>query len=109
VGPARRGDDQRVGDGRSRRLGFDAGGDGRRHAAGGDAAVRRPARERRPRRRPRRGGAAALADAVRELLDDPSYRRNARSLAAEIDALPPADEAVGLLEGLAADERLRAA
>ena len=32
-------------------------------------------------------GTAALADAVSELLDDPSYRANARSVAAEIEAL----------------------
>ena len=110
VGPAGRGDGARVGDGRARRLGLDAGGDGRRHAARGPAAVRRPARERRPRspssaRACGSTGRAQLADAIFELLDDPFYRANARSVAAEIEALPPVDEAVMVFEALGGRER----
>ena len=54
-------------------------------------ARRRPAPRRR--HRPRRRGHA--------LLEDPSYRANARAVAAEIAALPPVDAAVGLFEHIA--------
>ena len=61
------------------------------------AAVRRPARERRPRRRARRGPAARRDGRARrrvsELLEDPYYRDSARSVAAEIEELPPVDAA----------------
>jgi hypothetical protein len=40
---------------------------------------------------------AALPGAVRAVLGDPRHRRVARGLAAAIDALPPVDDAVGLL------------
>ena len=53
-------------------------------------------------------GTAALADAVIELLDDPFYRANARTIAAEIELLPPVDDAVELLEELADGEQLAA-
>jgi MGT family glycosyltransferase len=46
-------------------------------------------------------GVANLAAAVADLLDDPSYRARARSVAAEIDALPPVERAVDLLEEIA--------
>lgn len=46
------------------------------------------------------GGTATLAAAVIELLEDPFYRVNARSVAAEIAALPPVTEAVARLEAL---------
>lgn len=55
------------------------------------------------------GNTAALADAVGELLEDPFYRLNARSVAAEIATLAPVDEAVGVLEDLAGARELRAA
>ena len=45
-------------------------------------------------------GTAPLADAIIELLDDPFYRANARSVAAEIEQLPPVDDAVAVLEAL---------
>jgi MGT family glycosyltransferase len=53
-------------------------------------------------------GTAQLADAIFELLDDPFYRANARSVATEIEALPPVDAAVAVLEGLGEGERLAA-
>ena len=53
-------------------------------------------------------GTSGLADAVTELLEDPFYRANARSIAAEIELLPPVDDVVELLEDLAADEQLAA-
>jgi UDP:flavonoid glycosyltransferase YjiC (YdhE family) len=46
-------------------------------------------------------GTGALADAVSELLEDPYYRDNARSVAAEIEALEPVDAAVELIAGSA--------
>jgi UDP:flavonoid glycosyltransferase YjiC (YdhE family) len=39
-----------------------------------------------------------IAAAVRELLDDPDYRRAAAGIAAEIRALPPVADAVGVIE-----------
>ena len=53
-------------------------------------------------------GTAQLADGIFELLDDPFYRANARSVAAEIEALPPVDAAVAVLEGLGEGEQLAA-
>jgi UDP:flavonoid glycosyltransferase YjiC (YdhE family) len=53
-------------------------------------------------------GVSDLAGAVSELLDDPSYRTGARAVAAEIAALPPVDDAVGLFEELAEGEALAA-
>ena len=47
-------------------------------------------------------GTGALADAVSELLEDPYYRANARSVAAEIEALEPVDAAVELIAGIRA-------
>ena len=50
------------------------------------------------------GGPAAaprLGTALSTLLDEPSYRAAAGELAAEIKALPPVDEAVGVLERIA--------
>ncbi len=44
----------------------------------------------------------ATASAV---LDDPGYRRNAEDLRNEIAALPPASDAIGLLENLAAERK----
>ena len=41
-----------------------------------------------------------LAGAVRELLDEPGHRAGAAAVAAEIAALPPIDDAVGLLQSL---------
>ena len=46
------------------------------------------------------GSAAPAADAVRRLLADPSYAGAAGVLAAEIAALPPASDAVAVLERL---------
>lgn len=43
----------------------------------------------------------ALAGAVRTVLTDPSHRRAARRIAAAIAGLPPVDDAVGVLEGIA--------
>jgi UDP:flavonoid glycosyltransferase YjiC (YdhE family) len=42
-----------------------------------------------------------LAEAVRALLEDPAHRRAARRMAGEIAAMPPVDEAVGVLEAAA--------
>ena len=53
-------------------------------------------------------GTAALADAVIELLEDPFYRTNARSVASEIEALAPVDAAVAVFEGLDEDQPLAA-
>jgi MGT family glycosyltransferase len=44
---------------------------------------------------------ARLADALSTLLSEPSYRAAAGRVAAEIGALPPVDEAVEVLEGIA--------
>jgi UDP:flavonoid glycosyltransferase YjiC (YdhE family) len=48
---------------------------------------------------PMRGGLdpTALRDVVATVLEDPAYRRVASELAADMAALPPADEALGLL------------
>jgi MGT family glycosyltransferase len=43
----------------------------------------------------------AIGDAVRSLLDDPSYRARAQELSADMHALPGADRVVELLTGLA--------
>jgi UDP:flavonoid glycosyltransferase YjiC (YdhE family) len=51
----------------------------------------------------------ALPDAVRRVLDDPGYGLAARRIAAEMAALRPIDEAVGVLEALAAAGEWRAA
>jgi UDP:flavonoid glycosyltransferase YjiC (YdhE family) len=51
---------------------------------------------------------SGLAGAVSALLEDPSYRANARGVADEIAALPPVDAAVGLIEELAEGEALAA-
>ncbi|HEY1015360.1 MAG TPA: glycosyltransferase [Herpetosiphonaceae bacterium] len=48
---------------------------------------------------------AEVAAAVSAVLDDPSYRRRARLLRAEIAALPGPEHAVALLERLAAERR----
>ncbi len=40
---------------------------------------------------------APLREAVKTVLEDRAYRRVASELAAEMAALPPADEALGLL------------
>jgi UDP:flavonoid glycosyltransferase YjiC (YdhE family) len=53
-------------------------------------------------------GVSGLGEAVSELLAVPSYRANAREVAAEIAALPPVGEAVGLLEEIANGEALAA-
>lgn len=47
-----------------------------------------------------------LGQAVTALLAEPSYRERAMTLAEEIRALPPIDEAAGLLAGVAAGSRL---
>ena len=54
-------------------------------------------------------GTAQLADAIFELLDDPFYRANARSVAAEIEALPPVDAAVAVRASIAGEELAQAA
>jgi UDP:flavonoid glycosyltransferase YjiC (YdhE family) len=41
---------------------------------------------------------APLREAIRSVLDEPSYRQRARALADELRAEPPVDEAVPLLE-----------
>jgi UDP:flavonoid glycosyltransferase YjiC (YdhE family) len=46
-------------------------------------------------------GVPRLAEAVRALLEDPAHRRAARRMAGEIAAMPPVDEAVGVLEAAA--------
>ena len=46
-------------------------------------------------------GVTGLADAVTALLEDASYRTNARAVAADIAALPPIDHAVRLFEHIA--------
>jgi UDP:flavonoid glycosyltransferase YjiC (YdhE family) len=43
---------------------------------------------------------AALPNAIEELLADPSYARAARAIARSIEALPPVDAAVEVLEGI---------
>jgi UDP:flavonoid glycosyltransferase YjiC (YdhE family) len=43
-----------------------------------------------------------LAGAVSAVVDDPTYRREAGRIAAAMSALPPVDESVPLLEGIAA-------
>jgi N-glycosyltransferase len=48
----------------------------------------------------------AMADAVRAVLDDPSYRLRARRIQRHIHALPALDQLVDDLEALAADRRL---
>jgi UDP:flavonoid glycosyltransferase YjiC (YdhE family) len=48
-----------------------------------------------------------LAGAVRELLDDPRYARAAASVADEIAALPPIDDAVGVIQRSAAGQAIR--
>ena len=45
---------------------------------------------------------AALPGTVERLLDEPSHRRSAERVAAEMAALPPVDEAVAVLEAIAA-------
>ena len=47
----------------------------------------------------------AFRDAVRAVLQDPSYRRNAERLREEMQALPGPEQAVGWLERLAAEQR----
>lgn len=42
---------------------------------------------------------ASLGDAVRRVLDDPSYRLGARGVAADIAALPPVSSCVAVVEG----------
>src|SRR5206468_151218 len=57
------------------------------------------------------GGAdapAQLADAVGALLHDPTYRRRAGLIAAEVAALPPVDDAVAVLEEIADGRALAA-
>jgi MGT family glycosyltransferase len=44
---------------------------------------------------------AGLGQAVRDLIEDPAYRDRARRVAAEIEALPPVDDGVRVLSGLA--------
>ena len=58
-----------------------------------------------------RGGAVTVSetDAVRTVLADPAYRRNAERLRDEIRALPGPEYAVTLLERLAAERRPLAA
>jgi UDP:flavonoid glycosyltransferase YjiC (YdhE family) len=53
-------------------------------------------------------GVSGVAAAVTELLTDPRYRDAARTVADEIAALAPIDDAVGLLEELADGEALAA-
>ncbi len=53
-------------------------------------------------------GVSALAGAVHELLTEPSYRRRAGEVAAEIAALPPIEHAVDLLEEIGEGEALAA-
>ena len=95
-------DAARGSDGHARRLGLHARRARRRRAAGVRAAVRRRADQRRAgrqgRRRDRRRGPRRRRAA---LLDDPSYRRAAGDLAAEIRALPPVDDAVVVIESRA--------
>ena len=77
------------------------------------AALRRPAVERRARRRDRArvsrsaGGPeeaiAGLREAVVRLTGDPAYRASAQRIAAEMRALPPVDAAVGIVRGLLVD------
>ena len=43
---------------------------------------------------------SALPNAVRRVLDDPGYRLAAHRIAAEMAALPPVDDAAGVLEAL---------
>jgi hypothetical protein len=50
---------------------------------------------------------AALADAVETVLADPGYRSAAHGVAAAIDALPPADAAVEVLDAIARDHGSR--
>jgi UDP:flavonoid glycosyltransferase YjiC (YdhE family) len=52
-------------------------------------------------------GLSRLGGAVRELLEDPSYRSAAQEVADEIAALAPVDESVGLLEALGSDAGVR--
>jgi UDP:flavonoid glycosyltransferase YjiC (YdhE family) len=47
----------------------------------------------------------AFRDAVRAMLQDPSYRRNAEGLREEMQALPGLEQAVALLERLATEKR----
>lgn len=53
-------------------------------------------------------GVTGLAEAVAELVTEPSYRRRAREVADEITALPPVEHAVALFEELAEGELLAA-
>jgi UDP:flavonoid glycosyltransferase YjiC (YdhE family) len=52
-------------------------------------------------------GLSRLGGAVRELLEEPSYRSAAQEVADEIAALPPVDESVELLETLGSDAGVR--
>jgi UDP:flavonoid glycosyltransferase YjiC (YdhE family) len=52
-------------------------------------------------------GLSRLGGAVRELLEDPSYRAAAQEVADEIAALAPVDESVELLEALGSDAGVR--
>jgi UDP:flavonoid glycosyltransferase YjiC (YdhE family) len=57
------------------------------------------------------GGVAAAGElprAIRALIEDPRYRRQAERVAAEVAALPPADDAVRVLEDLAEGRALAA-
>jgi hypothetical protein len=47
------------------------------------------------------GGLAPLGDAVRRVLEDPSHRLVAERVAAETDALPSAEDAIGVLVAFA--------
>ena len=47
----------------------------------------------------------AFRDAVRAMLQDPSYRRNAEGLREEMQALPGLEQAVALLKRLATEKR----
>ena len=48
---------------------------------------------------------ATIRTRIREVLANTLYRDNARAFAAEMEALPPIEHAVGLMEQLARDRR----
>ena len=119
------------GDGRPRRIGLHADGDGRGAPDGGRAVVRRPARERPPGRGARRRGRARARDVRRRPAlahrrdrgrpaRRPPRRRSpgcsttrgtagaAQAVAAEIAQQPPVDDAVALLADAARGDALAA-
>ena len=109
VGSAARRDAARGGDGLPRRLRHHPHGTVGRSPHGGHPVLRRPALQRPPSRRPRRGnrpggrprGRGELGDAVRVVLDDPTYRAAAQRVADDVATLPSVDEAPAFLRELA--------